>query len=102
MTMKDFADLNHRLVAIGKQLEKNLNDWEVWAAKADILCSLGMHEVAIRCCDRSLELNPKNVLTWVTKGEALKKLGKNEEADAAFAKARSLTDIAKSAQWNNV
>ena len=70
MTMKDFADLDHRLVAIGKQLEKILNDWEVWAAKADILCSLGMHEVAIRCCDRSLELNPKNVLTWVTKGEA--------------------------------
>ena len=96
MTMKDIADLDHRLVAIGKQLEKNLNDWEAWAAKADILCSLGMHEIAIRCCDRALALNPNNLLTWVTKGEALKKLGKNEEADAAFAKARSLTDIANS------
>ncbi|VVB63970.1 Tetratricopeptide repeat protein [uncultured archaeon] len=100
--MKAFADLDHRLVAIGKQLEKNLNDWEAWAAKADILCSLGMHEIAIRCCDRVLALNPNNVLTWVTKGEALKKLGKNEESVAAFAKARSLTDIANSAQRNNL
>jgi len=32
------------------------------------------------------------VLTWVTKGEALKKLGKNEEADAVFAKARLLRE----------
>lgn len=94
--MKDFVDLDHRLVAIGKQLEKNLNDWEAWAAKADILCSLGMHEIAIRCCDRALALNPNNVLTLVTKGEALKKLGKNEEADAAFANVRSLMDIANS------
>lgn len=100
--MKAFADLDHRLVAIGKQLEKNLNDWEAWAAKADILCSLGLHEIAVRCCDRALALNPNNILTWVTKGEALKKLGKNEDADAAFAKARSLTDIVKSSQRNDV
>jgi Flp pilus assembly protein TadD len=100
--MKAFADLDQRLVAVGKQLEKNLNDWEAWAAKADILCSLGMHEIAVRCCDRALALNPNNLLTWVTRGEALNKLGKNEEADAAFAKARSLSDIANSAQRNDV
>jgi tetratricopeptide (TPR) repeat protein len=99
--MKDFADIDHRLVAIGKQLEKNLHNWEAWAAKADILCSLGMHEVAIRCCDKALALNPNNVLTWVTKGEALKKLGKNEEADAAFAMAKTQTDIANTAPRNN-
>jgi Flp pilus assembly protein TadD len=98
MTMKNIADLDHRLVAIGKQLEKNLNDWEAWAAKADILCSLGMHAIAIRCCDRALALNPNNVLTWLTKGEALKKLGKNEEADAAFANARSLKNVANSSE----
>ena len=102
MSMKAFADLDKRLVAVGKQLEKNLNDWEAWAAKADILCSLGMHEIAIRCCDRALALNPNNILTWVTKGEALKKLGKDSEADAAFAKARSLTNVANSPQRNNV
>jgi tetratricopeptide (TPR) repeat protein len=88
--MKDFEDYDHRLVAIGKHLEKNLDDWEAWAAKADILCSLGMHEIAIRCCDRSLLLNPENALTWVTKGDALVKLGRLEEAKDAFAKAKML------------
>lgn len=88
--MKDFEDYDHRLVAIGKRLEKNLDDWEAWAAKADILCSLGMHEIAIRCCDRSLSLNPENALTWVTKGHALVKLGRLEEAKDAFAKSKLL------------
>lgn len=88
--MKDFADYDHRLVAIGKRLEKNLDDWEAWAAKADILCSLGMHEIAVRCCDRSLSINPDNVLTWLTKGDALVKIGKIEEAKDAFAKAKEL------------
>lgn len=82
------TDIDKRLTAIGKELEKNLDNWEAWAAKADILCSLGMHEVAIRCCDRSLAINPDNVLTWMTKGKALDKLGKHEDADAAFAKAK--------------
>jgi tetratricopeptide (TPR) repeat protein len=88
----DFADMDRRLVAVGKKLEKNLNDWEAWAAKADILCSMGMYEIAIRCCDRSLELNNNNVLTWITKGNALIKLGREEEANAALEKARSLKD----------
>jgi tetratricopeptide (TPR) repeat protein len=88
--MMDFEDYDHRLVAIGKRLEKNLDDWEAWAAKADILYSLGMNEIANRCCDRALELNPDNALTWVTKGEILIKLGKIEEAKAAFSEAKGL------------
>jgi tetratricopeptide (TPR) repeat protein len=79
-----------RLIAIGKELEKDLNNSEAWAAKADILCSMGMHEIAIRCCDRSLAINPDNTLTWVTKGIALNKLGKHDEAEIAFAKAKEL------------
>ena len=86
----DFEDYDNRLVAIGKRLETNLDDWEAWAAKADILYSLGMNEIANRCCDRALALNPENVLTWITKGEALIKLGKIEEAKAALAKAKAL------------
>jgi tetratricopeptide (TPR) repeat protein len=88
----DFEDYDHRLVAIGKRLEKNQDDWEAWAAKADVLYSLGMNEIATRCCDRALSLNPDNVLTWVTKGEALIKLGKIEEAKEALAKAKALKD----------
>jgi tetratricopeptide (TPR) repeat protein len=86
----DCKDADQRLVAIGKELEKNLNNSEAWAAKADILCSMGMHEIAIRCCDRSLAIDPDNALTWMTRGDALKKLGKHDEAQTAFARALEL------------
>jgi len=88
--MKDFTSVESKLVTIGKRLEKDLNDWEAWAAKADILCSIGMHDIAVRCCDRSLLINPDNGLTWLTKGIALNKLGRTIEADAAFARAKEL------------
>lgn len=86
----DYTDADQRLAAIGKELEKDLNNSEAWAAKADILCSMGMFEIAIRCCDRSLAINPDNALTWTTKGIALDKLGKHDEATIAFTKARDL------------
>jgi tetratricopeptide (TPR) repeat protein len=87
----DYTDTDQRLTAIGKELEKDINNSEAWAAKADILCSMGMHEIAVRCCDRSLAINPDNALTWVTKGNALEKLGKHEDAQAACAKAKEMS-----------
>ena len=48
------------------------------------------HEIAILCCDRSLSINPDNRLTWMTKGIALEKIGKHEEAMTAFANAKEL------------
>jgi Flp pilus assembly protein TadD len=86
----DYTDIEPKLVAIGKELEKDINNPDAWAAKADLLCSIGMHEIAIRCCYRSLAISPENMLTWMTKGKALDKLGKHDDADAAFAKAREL------------
>lgn len=84
----DHTDADQRLAAIGKELEKDLNNPDAWAAKADILCSMGMYEIAIRCCDRSLAINPHNALTWTTKGIALDKIGYHDEAEIAFAKAK--------------
>jgi tetratricopeptide (TPR) repeat protein len=84
------SDIDKSLIAIGKELEKNLNNWEAWAAKADILFSIGMIEVAIRCCDRSLAINPDNALTWITKAKALERIGKREDAEAALARAKEL------------
>lgn len=86
----NFGDIDRDLAFIGKQLEKNPDDWEAWAAKADILCSLGMYEVAIRCCDKSLAINPGNAHSLMTRGNALEKLGKHEEANVDFAKAREM------------
>jgi tetratricopeptide (TPR) repeat protein len=82
--------VEHMLAAVCKDLENNPNNWEAWAAKADILFSIGMYGISIRCCDRSLAINPDNELTWMTKGNLLYKLGRHEDADAAFAKAKGL------------
>ncbi len=49
-----------------------------------------MYEVAIRCCDKSLAINPDNAHSLMTRGKALEKLGKHEEAKDAFAKAREM------------
>jgi Flp pilus assembly protein TadD len=86
----NYTDADQRLTIIGKELEKNNNDSEAWAAKADILCSIGMYESAIRCCARSLAINPDNALTWATKGDILNKLGRHDEAEAAYAKTKEL------------
>jgi tetratricopeptide (TPR) repeat protein len=83
---KLLRDADQSLVAIGVELEKNLDNWEAWAAKADILCSVGMYESAIRCCDKSLAINPDNVLTLTTKTEASIRLGKHEDVASTLAK----------------
>lgn len=83
-------NIDESLIIIGKRLEKNQDDWEAWAAKADILFSMELFGFAIRCCDRSLALHPDNPLTWITKGKALAKMRKHEEAEAAFARAEEL------------
>ena len=37
----DSTDVDQRLAAIGKELEKNIDNWEAWAAKADIYAPWG-------------------------------------------------------------
>jgi len=89
--MIDNLDSTDRILdSVERELERNPDSWEAQAAKADILFSLGMYGLAIRCCDRSLALNPDNVLTWVTKVAALKKLGRKDEEEAALTKAMEL------------
>jgi Flp pilus assembly protein TadD len=80
----DYTDVDQRLAAIERELEKGLDNSEAWAAKADILCSLNIH-----CCNKSLTINPHNEFTWATKCHALDKLGRHDEAETAFAKAEA-------------
>jgi tetratricopeptide (TPR) repeat protein len=87
----DYTDVDQRLAAIERELEKGLDNSEAWAAKADILCSLHMYENAIHCCNKSLKINPHNEFTWATKCHALDKLGRHDEAETALTKAK--TDI---------
>lgn len=86
----NFAKIDQKMAIIGKELDKDPNNPEVWAAKADLLCSIGMYENAVRCCDRSLEIDPDNAFTWATKSNALDNLGRKDEAKTAFVKAKAL------------
>lgn len=48
------------------------------------------YEKAIESLDKALEQDPDYALAWGNKGEALEELGRQEEADEAFDKARRL------------
>jgi len=65
-----------------------------WIGKGNLLDKMGKHDEAIKAydeaikiCDKFLELYPLNGDAWYYKGATLKALGRNVEADAAFAKA---------------
>ncbi len=47
---------------------------------------LGRLEEALACCDKAIEINPKDEKAWVDKGLALYDLGRLEEALACFDK----------------
>jgi tetratricopeptide (TPR) repeat protein len=87
----DRTDADQMLAAIERELEKDPDNSEAWAAKADILYSLDMYEDAIYCCNKSLKINPNNEFTWATKCHALNELGRHDEAETALTKAKTET-----------
>jgi tetratricopeptide (TPR) repeat protein len=48
------------------------------------------YDLAIKCYDDAIRLDPSYAAAWYNKGEALRKLHRNSEADAALAKAKEL------------
>lgn len=62
-----------------------------WKIKGVLLWrELNRYDEAIKAFDNALQINPKDPLTWLNKGNALKALGRQTEADTAFAKAKEL------------
>lgn len=62
-----------------------------WKVKGVLFSSmLKKHNEAIEAFDKALQINSKDPRTWQSKGDALKALGRNSEADAAYAKAKEL------------
>ncbi|MFB3766387.1 MAG: tetratricopeptide repeat protein [Methanotrichaceae archaeon] len=56
----------------------------------ELLSQIGKLNDAIKYFEKAIELNPLNAEAWTNKGTALKAIGQNIEADAAFAKAKEL------------
>ena len=67
-------------------------DYEMaWKMKGVILASeLGRNEEALLAYDRVLAINPDDPRTSQAKGDALQALGRQSEAEAAFARAKEL------------
>lgn len=62
-----------------------------WKMKGVILTSeLSRNEEANAALDRALEINPSDPLTWMAKGSALAALDRQDEAEAAYEKAKEL------------
>lgn len=64
------------------------------------------YEEAIKCFDKAVQIDPNNVLAWISKANALTEYGNGEEAKKCLDKARKIdskydlsqtpTDISKS------
>ena len=63
------------------------DDAFAWFSRGLALHQLARYEEAIKCYDKSLELDPNNAEAWNTKGLHLSELGKYEEAIKCYLKA---------------
>ncbi len=58
--------------------------------KGVALAALGKNNDAIGYINKSLDLDPLNSVVWIHKGDILKAMGRNSEAEAAYAKVKEL------------
>lgn len=87
------------LTTINEALEQNPEDILNWQYKASLLVEMKRYNESLEAYDRTLELIPENgtvelAQTWLAKGVALNKTGKQEEAAEAFNKSLEYYDNA--------
>lgn len=58
--------------------------------KGVALAALGRNEDALDYINRSIELDPSDSILWIHKGDVLKTMGRESEAQSAYAKAKEL------------
>lgn len=92
--------LDGATMVVDRELDRNPESWEGWAAKADILYFQGMHRSALQCCERSIDLNPNNALAWNTRGNALYKLSRYGEAIESYSRAIEIEPLFVKAWYN--
>ncbi len=83
--------LEEAVQACDKVIEINTSLVEYAAeTKGYLLEGLGRNEDALQAYDMAIKLSPEKGGLWYSKGGVLKTLGRNSEADDAFAKAKDL------------
>ena len=60
---------------------------DYWVQQGNEFFSKGSYEVALDCYNKSIELDPRNAVSWNNKGLALYYLGKYNETIRAYEKA---------------
>ena len=73
-----------------ENIRQHPKDAKVWTDRGDFLYKIGMYDVAIDSFDKAIDIYPEFSPAWQGKGDALKAIGRNLEADMAFTKAREL------------
>lgn len=85
------GDYNETLRALKEATDLSPQDEDLWINGGFLLSAvLGRYNESISYFDVAIRLNPENAVIWQYKGDDLKALGRNSEADAAYAKAKNL------------
>lgn len=85
--------LDDALSIIDSEIEKSPESWEALGAKADILYSMELYTQAVQYCDLSLDQNPDNPLVLIIKGDAMRRLGRYEEAMICYHRSMELEPL---------
>jgi tetratricopeptide (TPR) repeat protein len=87
MKLGEFEDAN---ATISRAIAKEPRNANHWATQSIVLFSWDKYEEALEAIDKSLNLDPLESSNWQMKGLILQTLGRNEESDAANARAQEL------------
>jgi tetratricopeptide (TPR) repeat protein len=93
--------------AFDESLKLNPDDAEGWQWKASLLTEMKRYNESLEAYDKAIELTPENdtkdlALNWFSKGWALNKTGRQEEARAALQKSLEFYDRAISKNTGDI
>jgi len=84
------GNYNETIEALEKVIELAPQDIDLLINGGILLSAVMGRNDALKYYERALQIDLKDGYAWYVKGEALKSLGRNSEADAAFVKAKEL------------
>lgn len=82
-----------------KVLRKDPNYIYAIIKKAEIFEAMEKPKEALQLYDSAISKNPNNNIPWEMKGDLLKKLGKEKEAEESFKKAENLKNKKMEKKW---
>jgi tetratricopeptide (TPR) repeat protein len=95
VVLSDLRRYDDALICFDQAIKISPNFGMVWGHKGDVLTRLKRYNEAIKCFDKAIELgaNMHPLLlgwVWYNKGNALKNIGSETDADIAFAESKKL------------